>query len=81
MLQTTTAKLVWIDYVVLALYFAVIFAIGYYYARKEKTTAGYFLAGRDVLVGNRRPLFSNIGSEHLSARRHGRIIRSCCRSF
>jgi len=66
MLQTTTAKLVWIDYVVLALYFAVIFAIGYYYARKEKTSAGYFLAGRDVAwwaIG--ASLFSsNIGSEH-----------------
>ena len=63
---TTTAKLIWIDYVVLCLYFAVIFAIGYYYARKEKTSAGYFLAGRDVAwwaIG--ASLFSsNIGSEH-----------------
>lgn len=63
---TTTAKLIWIDYVVLFLYFAVIFSIGYYYARKEKTSAGYFLAGRDVAwwaIG--ASLFSsNIGSEH-----------------
>ncbi len=62
----TTARLIWIDYVVLAAYFVVIFAIGYYFARKEKTSQGYFLAGRDVAwwaIG--ASLFSsNIGSEH-----------------
>jgi SSS family solute:Na+ symporter len=66
MLQTTTARLVTIDYLVLALYFIVIFAIGYYFARKERTTTDYFLASRDVAwwaIG--ASLFSsNIGSEH-----------------
>lgn len=61
-----TARLVTIDYVVLALYFAVIFAIGWYFSRKERTTTDYFLASRDVAwwaIG--ASLFSsNIGSEH-----------------
>lgn len=61
-----TARLVAIDYVVLALYFAVIFAIGWYFSRKERTTTDYFLASRDVAwwaIG--ASLFSsNIGSEH-----------------
>ncbi|MFN0112077.1 MAG: sodium:solute symporter [Blastocatellia bacterium] len=63
LLQT---QLLTIDYVVLALYFAVIFAIGWYHSRKERTTADYFLASRDVAwwaIG--ASLFSsNIGSEH-----------------
>jgi solute:Na+ symporter, SSS family len=66
MLQTSTARLVAIDYLVLALYFIVIFAIGYYFARRERTTTDYFLASRDVAwwaIG--ASLFSsNIGSEH-----------------
>jgi SSS family solute:Na+ symporter len=66
LLQTGTARLVTIDYIVLALYFIVIFAIGWYFARKERTSADYFLAGRDVAwwaIG--ASLFSsNIGSEH-----------------
>lgn len=61
-----TARLVTIDYVVLALYFAVIFAIGWYFSRRERTTTDYFLASRDVAwwaIG--ASLFSsNIGSEH-----------------
>ena len=66
LLQTGTTRLVTIDYVVLALYFAVIFAIGWYHSRKERTTTDYFLASRDVAwwaIG--ASLFSsNIGSEH-----------------
>ena len=61
-----TARLVTIDYVVLALYFIIIFAIGWYFSRKERNTTDYFLAGRDVAwwaIG--ASLFSsNIGSEH-----------------
>ncbi|HXG66741.1 MAG TPA: hypothetical protein VNO70_16690, partial [Blastocatellia bacterium] len=64
--QGGTARLVTIDYVVLVLYFLIIFAIGYYFARKERTSADYFLASRDVAwwaIG--ASLFSsNIGSEH-----------------
>ncbi len=66
LLQAGTARLVTIDYVVLALYFLVIFAIGWYFSRKERTSTNYFLAGRDVAwwaIG--ASLFSsNIGSEH-----------------
>ena len=46
--QAGTTRLVGIDYVVLALYFAVVFAIGWYHSRGERTAAGYFLACRDV---------------------------------
>ncbi|HQR33244.1 MAG TPA: sodium:solute symporter [Blastocatellia bacterium] len=64
--QTGTTRLVTIDYIVLALYFAVVFAIGWYHSRGERTAAGYFLASRDVAwwaIG--ASLFSsNIGSEH-----------------
>ncbi len=66
MLQADVTHLVTVDYVVLALYFAVIFAIGWYFARRERTTKDYFLASRDVAwwaIG--ASLFSaNIGSEH-----------------
>jgi SSS family solute:Na+ symporter len=66
LLLLQSAQLVPIDYVVLALYFLVIFAIGWYFSRRERTTTGYFLAGRDVAwwaIG--ASLFSsNIGSEH-----------------
>ncbi len=66
LLQTGAARLVTIDFVVLALYFIVIFAIGWYFARRERTTTDYFLASRDVgwwAIG--ASLFSaNIGSEH-----------------
>ncbi len=54
------------DLVIIALYFLVIFAIGFYFSRKEKTTTDYFLAGRHVgwfAIG--ASLFaSNISSEH-----------------
>ncbi len=64
--QAGTTQLVTIDYVVLGLYFIIIFAIGYYFARKERNSADYFLASRDVAwwaIG--ASLFaSNIGSEH-----------------
>lgn len=66
LLQAVTARLITIDYVVLALYFLIIFAIGWYFSRKERNTTDYFLAGRDVAwwaIG--ASLFSsNIGSEH-----------------
>src|SRR5690349_9759665 len=60
------ARLVTIDYVVLALYFVVIFAIGWYFSRRERDTSDYFLAGRDVAWwAIAASLFSsNIGSEH-----------------
>jgi len=55
-----------LDNSILIAYFAGIFAIGFYFARKERTSKDYFLAGKDVgwfAIG--ASLFStNIGSEH-----------------
>src|ERR1044072_4464388 len=51
---------------VITVYFLIIFAIGFYFARKEKTTTDYFLASRNVgwfAIG--ASLFvSNISTEH-----------------
>ncbi|MEP7270764.1 MAG: sodium:solute symporter [Acidobacteriota bacterium] len=59
-------RLVAIDYAVLAAYFLIVFAIGFYHTRRGRNSADYFLAGRDVAwwaIG--ASLFSsNIGSEH-----------------
>jgi len=60
-----------LDWILIALYFAAIFAVAWWVAGRKKEThassAGYFLAGRNVgwfVVGT--ALFaSNIGSEHL----------------
>jgi SSS family solute:Na+ symporter len=60
-----------LDWVLIALYFGAVFAVAWWVAGRKKTThessAGYFLAGRNVgwfVVGT--ALFaSNIGSEHL----------------
>lgn len=57
-----------VDLLILALYFAIIFGIGFWAARKEKTQSkDYFLAGRDVgwLAVGASLFASNIGSEHL----------------
>src|SRR5262245_16219469 len=66
LLQSGATRLVALDYAALALYFLVIFAIGWYFSRRERTTTDYFLASRDVAwwaIG--ASLFSaNIGSEH-----------------
>ena len=55
------------DWITIAIYFSVVFAIGFYFSRKEKTSKDYFLAGRNVMwfaIG--ASIFaSNIGSEHL----------------
>jgi len=54
------------DWTIIALYFAAVFAVGFYFARKEKTSSDYFLAGRNAgwfAVG--ASIFAtNIGSEH-----------------
>src|SRR5438034_611367 len=54
------------DLVIIGLYFCVVFAIGFYFSRKERTSADYFLAGRNVgwfAIG--ASLFvSNISTEH-----------------
>jgi len=59
--------LVTLDWIVIAVYFAGLFAIVWWSSRKQDTTADYFLAGRNVgffVIG--ASLFaSNIGSEHI----------------
>src|SRR5688500_8383203 len=57
-----------VDLAVIAGYFLVLFAIGYWAARREKNVSSdYFLAGRDVgwLAVGASLFASNIGSEHL----------------
>src|SRR2546427_11002196 len=55
-----------VDLAVISLYFAIVFAIGFYFARKERTSEDYFLASRNVgwfAIG--ASLFvSNISTEH-----------------
>ena len=62
----THKSLAGLDIAVITVYFLIIFAIGFYFARKEKTTTDYFLASRNVgwfAIG--ASLFvSNISTEH-----------------
>src|SRR5581483_10534859 len=55
-----------IDLAIIGLYFLVVFAIGFYFSRKERTSTDYFLASRNVgwfAIG--ASLFvSNISTEH-----------------
>jgi SSS family solute:Na+ symporter len=55
-----------LDTSIIVIYFLVVFAIGFYHSRKERTAAGYFLAGHQVgwfAIG--ASLFAtNISSEH-----------------
>src|SRR5437870_10669267 len=55
-----------LDLVIIGVYFALLFGIGMYFARKERTSEDYFLAGRDIgwfFIG--ASLFvSNISTEH-----------------
>jgi len=63
-MQTTTLGA--LDVAIIAIYFAAVFAIGFYHSRRERTTSEYFLAGQQVgwfAVG--ASLFAtNISSEH-----------------
>ena len=62
----THKSLVGVDIAIIAIYFIVIFAIGFYFSLKERTSADYFLASRNVgwfAIG--ASLFvSNISTEH-----------------
>jgi solute:Na+ symporter, SSS family len=55
-----------IDIAIIAVYFVIVFGIGFYFSRKERTSEDYFLASRDIgwfFVG--ASLFvSNISTEH-----------------
>ncbi len=65
-LQAGATRLSATDLAVVALYFVGVFAIGFYFVRRGRNTADYFLASRDAAwwaIG--ASLFSaNIGSEH-----------------
>src|SRR5260221_6373143 len=37
-----------VDLVIIGVYFAIVFGIGMYFARKERSSEDYFLAGRDI---------------------------------
>src|SRR6059036_2056353 len=62
----THRALATVDLVIIGVYFAIVFGIGMYFARKERTSADYFLASRNVgwfFIG--ASLFvSNISTEH-----------------
>lgn len=55
-----------IDLIIIGIYFLVVFAIGFYFSRKERNSSEYFLAGRNIgwfAIG--ASLFvSNISTEH-----------------
>src|SRR5580692_3186431 len=55
-----------VDLVIIAIYFVLVFGIGFYFSRKERTSEDYFLAGRNIgwfAIG--ASLFvSNISTEH-----------------
>jgi len=55
-----------LDLAIIGIYFVIVFAIGFYFARRERTSTDYFLASRDVgwfFIG--ASLFvSNISTEH-----------------
>src|ERR1700721_1737865 len=55
-----------VDIAIIAVYFVLVFGIGFYFSRKERTSEDYFLAGRNIgwfAIG--ASLFvSNISTEH-----------------
>src|SRR6266705_2913996 len=55
-----------VDLVIIGIYFAIVFGIGFYFSRKERTSEAYFLASRNIgwfAIG--ASLFvSNISTEH-----------------
>lgn len=63
---TTHKALANLDLAIIGAYFCIVFGIGFYFSRRERTSEEYFLAGRDVgwfFIG--ASLFvSNISTEH-----------------
>src|SRR5258708_11895954 len=55
-----------VDLVIIGVYFAIVFGIGFYFSKKERTSEDYFLASRNIgwfAIG--ASLFvSNISTEH-----------------
>ncbi|HEY6945387.1 MAG TPA: sodium:solute symporter, partial [Candidatus Acidoferrum sp.] len=66
LVETSHRALATPDIVIIGFYFALVFGIGMYFARRERTSEDYFLAGRNVgwfFIG--ASLFvSNISTEH-----------------
>jgi len=65
-LAVTHRTLAPVDLAIIAIYFALVFGIGFYFARRERTSEDYFLASRNIgwfAIG--ASLFvSNISTEH-----------------
>jgi len=65
-IATTHKALENLDLAIIGVYFLIVFGIGFYFSRRERTSEEYFLAGRDVgwfFIG--ASLFvSNISTEH-----------------
>ena len=57
-----------LDNVIIGVYFAIVLVIGLSFARKERTSTDYFLAGRHIgwFAVGASLLATNIGSEHFS---------------
>ena len=65
-IATTHKALANLDLAIIGVYFLIVFGIGFYFSRRERTSEEYFLAGRDIgwfFIG--ASLFvSNISTEH-----------------
>src|SRR5258706_14506249 len=65
-IATTHKALANLDLAIIGVYFLIVFGIGFYFSRRERTSEEYFLAGRDIgwfFIG--ASLFvSNISMEH-----------------
>src|SRR5438309_742593 len=64
--HVTHKTLTTLDLAVISVYFAIVFAIGFYFARKERTSADYFLASRNIgwFAIGASLVVSNISTEH-----------------
>src|SRR6266481_3738987 len=47
-IATTHKALANLDLAIIGVYFLIVFGIGFYFSRRERTSEEYFLAGRDV---------------------------------
>ena len=76
----THKSLAGLDIAVITVYFLIIFAIGFYFARKEKNTTDYFCSPAGTWDGSRfgaSLLVSNIWTEHfIGLARNGRQFRT-----
>ncbi len=66
-MQTTLARLTTVDYLVMAVYFAVVLGIGWALRRKQRTTTDFFLSGRSLppWVTGLAFLSANLGAQEV----------------